>query len=136
VKASGSGMPTPVEFACIRFTAAAFVALLLAIAPTLGCRSAHVEVNVANHTGAPVRLLEVDYPSASFGADLLAAEATFHYKIQVQGSGPVTVEYTAADGSQPKATGPEIHEGQPGKLEIDLLPGGKAEFHPELTQRQ
>jgi UDP-3-O-[3-hydroxymyristoyl] glucosamine N-acyltransferase len=38
-----------------------------------GCHSYHVETTVENRTGAPIQLLEVDYPSASFGADSLAA---------------------------------------------------------------
>jgi len=97
-----------------------------------GCRSAHVEVTVENRTGAEVRLLEVDYPSASFGADSLAPGASMHYRIQLQGDGPVKVQYTAPDGKQPQATGPTVSEGEAGKLEIVLLPGGKAEFHAEL----
>lgn len=93
-----------------------------------GCKSAHVDVTVENRTGAPVRLLEVDYPNASFGADTLAADATMHYRIQVQGDGPVKVLYTAPDQKQPQMTGPELKQNQQGKLLIVLLPEGKAEF--------
>jgi hypothetical protein len=53
---------------------------------------------VENRTGAAIELLEVDYPSASFGADTLASGADFHYRFQVRGSGPVKVQYTE-DGS-------------------------------------
>jgi hypothetical protein len=114
----------------------AFCALFLPLFPVLGCRSAHVEITVVNRTGSQIRLLEVDYPSASFGADSLAAGAALHYKIQLQGEGPVKVQYTAQDGSQPQISGPNLAEGQQGKLEIDLEPGSKAEFHLELTHRQ
>ena len=96
------------------------------------CRSPHVQVSVENRTGAEVRLLEVDYPSASFGKDSLAAGATMHYKVQLQDTGKVKVQYTAADHTQPQATGPELAEGEYGTLDIVLLPGGKAEFHPQL----
>jgi hypothetical protein len=105
------------------------LALLCAAA---ACRSPHVDFSVENRTGADVRQLEVDYPSASFGADSLAAGATMHYKVQLQDKGAVKVQYMAPDHKQPQATGPEISEGQYGKLQIVLLPGGKAEFHPEL----
>ena len=98
-----------------------------------GCHSAHVEVTVENRTGAPVRLLEVDYPNASFGSDSLAADATMHYRIQIQGSGPVKVQYTAANGSQPQIEGPAVVERQEGALEVVLLPGGMAEFHLALS---
>ncbi len=82
-----------------------------------------------------MRLLEVDYPSASFGTDSIAAGADFHYRFQVLGSGPVKVQYTAADGSPVQSTGPALAERQEGQLEIDLLPGGRVTFHPTLTSR-
>jgi hypothetical protein len=99
-----------------------------------GCHSYHVETTVENHTGAAIQLLEVDYPSASFGANNLAAGGELHYRIQLRGSGSVKVQYTTGDGSQrqEQMDGPTLTEGQDGRLEIVLLPGGKAEFHPEL----
>ena len=96
------------------------------------CHSAHVEVNVENRTGAPVRLLEVDYPSASFGSDALATGASMHYRIQLQGRGPVKVQFTAADGHPAQVEGPSLAEPQEGTLKIVLLPGGKAEFSPHV----
>jgi len=32
--------------------------------------------------------------------------------------------------------GPELAEGEEGLLDVVLLPGGKAEFHPDLTPRR
>jgi hypothetical protein len=112
------------------FRAAALFAVVWAIA---GCHSYHVEITVENHTGAAIQLLEVDYPSASFGADSLAADKDFNYRIQIRGSGAVKVQYTTADGHQVQQSGTELFEQQQGRLEIVLLPGDKAEFHPELT---
>ena len=106
------------------------VALLLG-----GCRSYHIDATVENRTGTPITLLEVDYPSASFGANNLAADAVFHYRFQVRGSGPLTVQYTGADGHQVQITGPTLHEKQEGRLDIVLPPGGKAAFHVELNPR-
>lgn len=97
------------------------------------CHSYHVETTVINHTGAAIQLLEVDYPSASFGAGTLAADASLPYRIQLRGSGPLKVQYTAANGQQIQIDGPTLAERQEGRLEIMLLPAGKAEFHPELT---
>ena len=107
--------------------------LLLMLLAVSGCRSHHVEITVENRTGAPVQLLEVDYPSASFGADSLAPGENFHYRIQIRGSGPVKVQYTGFDGSQPHITGPSLSEGEEGQLHIMLLPAGKAEFSPQLA---
>jgi hypothetical protein len=116
------------------FLAAAALPALIAVA---GCHSYHIETTVENRTGAAIQLLEVDYPSASFGADSLAANAVFHYRIQLRGSGPLKVLYTASDGSpvqrQVQIDGPVLAERQEGSLQIVLLPAGKATFHPELT---
>jgi hypothetical protein len=118
----------------MRFARLLLVPGILSVSMLLaGCHSAHVEVAVENRTGAPVRLLEVDYPSASFGSDQLATGATMHYRIQIQGSGPVKVQYTAANGRQPQIQGPALAEHQEGTLDVVLLPEGKAEFHPQLS---
>lgn len=106
----------------------AAVLLSLFALVSAGCRSKHVEVTVENRTGVPIRLLEVDYPNASFGADALADGAAMHYRIQVQGNGPVKVQYTAPDHKQPQIQGPELKLDQEGQLYINLLPNGKAEF--------
>jgi hypothetical protein len=113
---------------------------LLKAAPLLltlsGCHSYRIETTVRNRTGGPIQLLEVDYPSASFGADSLAAGADYHYRIQLRGAGPLKVQYTAGEGRQAQVTqidGPTVVERQEGELEIVLLPAGKAEFHPHLT---
>jgi hypothetical protein len=111
----------------------AAIEIFCALMILTGCHSAHVEVAVENRTGAPIRLLEVDYPNASFGSDSLAANATMHYRIQVQGHGPVKVQYTAGDGRQPQIEGPLLAERQEGTLQIMLLPEGKVEFHPGLS---
>jgi hypothetical protein len=107
--------------------------LLPVVLTTAGCHSYHVETTVENRTGAAIQLLEVDYPSASFGADSLPSGADFHYRIQIQGTGQIKVQYTAPGGRQEQITGPRLSQGQQGQLQIVLLPGGKAEFHPELT---
>jgi hypothetical protein len=107
-----------------------FSATLMALA---GCHSHHIETTVENRTGGAIQLLEVDYPSASFGADNLAANADYQYRIQLRGSGPLKVQYTGSDGRQAQIEGPALAEPQEGRIEIVLLPGGKAEFHPQLT---
>ena len=45
------------------------------------------------------------------------------------------VQYTAG-GKQVQISGPNLVERQEGSLQIVLLPGGKAEFHPDLTPAQ
>ncbi|MGA3011554.1 MAG: hypothetical protein ABSD72_14955 [Terracidiphilus sp.] len=103
---------------------------------TAGCHSYHIDMTVENRTGAAIQLLEVDYPSASFGADKLAAGEVFRYSVQVRGSGPLKVEYAGSDGRQAQMNGPTLAERQEGRIQIVLLPGGKADFHPQLTPQQ
>jgi hypothetical protein len=112
---------------------AACMVLFAGLLAVSGCRSYHVEIMVENRTGTSIQLLEVDYPSASFGADRLAADAELYYRIQTRGEGTVKVQYTATGGHQEKLSGPMLYERQEGSLLIVLLPGGKAEFRPRLT---
>ena len=97
---------------------------------------AHVQVSVENRTGALVRLLEVDYPSASFGADSLAPGAIMRYSVALTGNGPIKLQYIMPNNNQAQATGPQVSEGESGRLEVVLLPGGKANFNPELQTRK
>ena len=108
-------------------------AILLSISLLSGCHSYHIDATIENRTGAPIQLLEVDYPSASFGTDSLPAGAEFHYRFQVRGSGQLKLMYTAPNGQTVQISGPALAEHQQGLLEIVLEPGGKAQFHPQLT---
>jgi hypothetical protein len=110
-----------------------YAATLLAAFFFAGCHSYHIDATIENRTGAPIQLLEVEYPSASFGADALAAGADFHYRFQVNGSGQLKISYTAANGQTVQISGPMVLERQQGQLEIVLEPSGQAEFHPQLS---
>jgi hypothetical protein len=105
-------------------------AILLASA---GCKSYWVDATIDNQTGKPVRELEVDYPTASFGNNSLAPGASMHYRFQIRGSGPVKVEYSFSDGQVIHAQGPSLAERQQGQLTIHLLPENKVEFLPNLN---
>jgi hypothetical protein len=120
----------------MRISNQVFAAILLPVlAAAAGCHSFHVETTVENRTGDSIQLLEVDYPSASFGAGLLASGADFHYRIQLRGSGPIKVQYTTKNLHQVQIDGPTLAEPQEGRLEIVLLPAGKAEFHPQVSPK-
>jgi hypothetical protein len=108
-------------------------AVFLFLPALAGCHSYHVDTTVENRTGGLIQLLEVDYPSASFGAGTLAQDAVLPYRVQFRNSGPIKVQYTAPDGRLVTIDGPTVAERQEGRLQIVLLPAGKAEFHPQLT---
>jgi hypothetical protein len=107
--------------------------LSCALFAVTACHSYHIDATIENRTGADIQLLEVDYPSASFGADHLASGATYHYRFQVRDSGPVKITYTGPDQKQVQIAGPTLAERQQGQLKIVLLPAGKAQFTPQLT---
>jgi hypothetical protein len=101
-----------------------------------GCHSYHIEATIENRTGGAITLLEVDYPSASFGVDTLASDGAFHHRIQTRGSGPISVQYTAANGRAVQTKGPDLYERQDGSIVIVLLPNGKTDFHPALSPQR
>jgi hypothetical protein len=104
----------------------------MALLGLAACRSAFIETTLRNDGDTPVRLIEIDYPSASFGAQSLAAHSVFHYRFKVQGEGPVTLSYTGADGRSHTATGPTLDEGQHGSLTVTIDPAGRVEWAESL----
>jgi hypothetical protein len=111
----------------------------IVLAATLGlsgCRSHMVSVVIRNEGHMTVRLLEVDYPSASFGMSSLAAGAEYHYQFKIQGSGPVTLEYTDLSYKTHKVTGPQLYQGQDGTLQIVIGEDGKVTWTPYLHPKQ
>lgn len=94
---------------------------LLLILPALcGCKSAMVEATVHNGTRQTIDLIEVDYPSASFGVQALAPGGDFHYRFKIIGSGPLSVTYTDNVHATHTVKGPELTEGESGPLGITL----------------
>ena len=81
-----------------------------------------VDATVQNRSGAPVNLLEVDYPSASFGTQNLADGADFHYRFKILGSGPTKLTYTDATRHDHSSAGPTLEEGSEGLLSITIDP--------------
>ncbi len=92
------------------------------LAGALGCHSAMVEATIQNHSGATLNLVEVDYPSASFGTQNLADGADFHYRFKVLGSGPLKLTYTDTARHDHSSAGPTLEEGAEGLLTITVDP--------------
>ena len=97
-----------------------------------GCHSAFVRATIVNH-GSQVRLMEVDYPSASFGTTNLAKDAEYHYRFKVQGSGTVKLDFVDAQGKAHHAVGPELDEGQEGTLVITIDEAGNVDWKPSFA---
>ena len=97
------------------------LALLPALALT-ACHSAFVTATIQNRTSQPIQLVEVDYPSASFGTQSLAPGADFHYRFKVLGEGKLKLVYTDAAHKEKKFEGPLLKEGAEGPLTITIVP--------------
>jgi hypothetical protein len=104
----------------------------LAVTALTGCRSPYVETTIANRTGGEITVLQVEYPSASFGKNTLANGDDFHYRFKLQGYGPIKLSYTDAAHHDHAFTGPVLYEGQHGTLRIDINLPGNAAFAPDL----
>ncbi len=98
-----------------------------------GCRSAFIDAALVNGTSTPISVLEVDYPSASFGTQMLAPGATFRYRFKVLGSGPTKLTYTDNTQHEHTSMGPALSEGAEGTLIVTIVQA-KVEWQPHLTQ--
>ena len=65
-----------------------------------GCHSAFIEATVSNRSAKAISLVEVDYPSASFGTQTLEPGQDFHYRFKVLGSGDVVLVFTDAGNTE------------------------------------
>ena len=105
---------------------AAVLAGAFAAGSLSGCHSAFVDATLINRTDKNLHLVEVDYPSASFGTQNLAPGTPFHYRFKIIGEGPVKLSWTDDAQKEHTAEGPALHEGQGGLLTITIAPGQTA----------
>lgn len=93
---------------------------LIAFVLVAGCRSRFVEATIDNRSSHALQLVEVDYPSASFGIGAIPAHSQYHYRFKVLGSGSVKLSFTDAAGKPHTSSGPELDEGQEGSIQIAI----------------
>ena len=96
-----------------------------------GCHSHYIQATIVNRSDAPLNVIQVEYPSASFGTQQLQPGAAFHYRFKLLGSGPIKVSFIDAHNGEHAQTGPSLNEGQEGQLGIDLMQT-RATFSPAL----
>jgi hypothetical protein len=115
-----------------------FLNLALALAAVLtltGCHSAIIAATISNRTSEPLSLIEVDYPSASFGTQALAPGQDFHYRFKVLGSGATTVLWTDTAHHDRKNSGPALQEGDEGTLTITFATNANPTWNLQLLNR-
>jgi hypothetical protein len=106
--------------------------MTLCLAGLAGCRSRFVEATIVNQ-GPALHVLEFDYPTASFGANVLLAGGKFHYRFKIQGSGPLSLQYEDGEGHSHTAAGPNVDLGDQGSLLVTISPTGAVTWSPNLT---
>lgn len=99
-----------------------------------GCKSALINATVSNHRNTPISLVEVDYPSASFGIQKLAPGEEYHYRFQIIGNGPATVLWNEG-ADQKKNSGPVLREGDSGTLNVTFTDSPNPTWDTRLTNR-
>jgi hypothetical protein len=104
------------------------ILIVLASFGAAGCRSHVIKVNVVNSSAQPVSTVIVDYPDATFGVNSLAPGKTFPYVIKPTGTGPLKVQFTDTQGKSHTVTGPTVHKGDEGAIEIKLSQDSAAFF--------
>ncbi|GAC1415474.1 MAG: hypothetical protein NVSMB62_03250 [Acidobacteriaceae bacterium] len=99
-------------------------AVLVAGLTLTGCHSAYIQVTISNRTQESLPLIEVDYPSASFGTQNLAPGGDFHYRFKVLGAGATAVLWTDPVHHEHKTGGPSLREGDEGRLSLTFTAAG------------
>jgi hypothetical protein len=89
-----------------------------------GCRAHVVKINLINTSTEPVKTIIVDYPSATFGKDKLAAGETFSYTIKSLDTGMIHVQFTNSQGTIHTYTGTTLHKNDDGEIDVNLSQGG------------
>jgi len=100
-----------------------------------GCRSPYIAATLSNRTGEPLSLIELDYPSASFGTQNLAPGQDFHYRFKILGSGSTTLLWTDAAHLDHKVSGPALRERDEGTLTITFPPHAEPILNLHLINR-
>ena len=109
--------------------------LLVAISVWVtGCHSAYMNATISNHGPGAISVVQVEYPSASFGTQTIAPGQQFKYRFKVLGSGTVKVTYTDATQVERKFTGPSLKEGDEGALSV-VVGAGTPEWNLALATR-
>ena len=109
----------------------AIVAVTALCAASVGCHSHYIQATITNGSKAPLNVIQVDYPSASFGVQRLAPGEVFHYRFKLLGSGSIKVNFIDAKNGEHAVTGPLLNEGQEGPIDITVTQE-RVDFHATL----
>lgn len=101
----------------------------------VGCHSAFMTATLVNRKATPMTLIEVDYPSASFGVQRLAPGEEYHYRFKVLGSGTTMLQWNEPSKPDQKVSGPQLNQGDDGAMTVTFEAAGPPSWHLNLTNR-
>ena len=110
------------------------LALAVVLLPAIGCHSHFIDASVRNLSAQPISLVEVDYPSASFGTQTLDPGQQYAYRFKVLGSGDLKLIYTDAAHKEHTVPGPTLKEGDEGSLVVTITSSGVS-WSPPPTKK-
>lgn len=114
----------------MRYSCTPFLAVGLIL--TAGCHSANIEAVIRNSTDRPIELVEIDYPSASFGTQALMPGQEYHYRFKILGNGTSKLLWTDATHKEHTQAGPAFRESDEGKLLVTFKADGPV-WETQLT---
>jgi hypothetical protein len=97
-----------------------FVAALVFVIALAGCRAHVVKISMTNTSTEPIKTIIVDYPSATFGKDMLAPRETYFSLIKPVDKGPIKVRFTDAQGVNHSYESISLEQGDDGSVNIKL----------------
>jgi len=106
-----------------------FTAMTITLLSVAGCKSRFISATIENDTSQPLRMVEVDYPGASFGVSVLAPHASYNYRFKALGTGPVTLSYIEDAGATHTASGPVVNDAQGGLLRVTISEHGAVSWN-------
>jgi len=102
----------------------ATLALFSSLVLIVGCGSAQLGVTIENHSSQPLRNVELNYVSASFGISYLAPDATYQKTVEPLRSGQLQMKYVDQAGKEHVFVGPQIEHGKDISVRCDITADG------------
>jgi hypothetical protein len=99
-----------------------------------GCRAPLIDAEIVNQ-GPQLKLIEFDYPNASFGRDAIDAGGQFHHPFAPGGPGKVTLHFVDSAGRSHTSDGPTVREGESGSLVATIDSAGAVHWRLTATSR-
>ena len=106
----------------LRILAILFAAV--ALVTLVGCHTHSINTTIINNGNGPVRNLQVDYPSATFGVSQIDPGQQFHYRFEIIGSGTAKITFTDPEGHTHQNSGFALREGEEGAMTITVYQNG------------